>query len=126
MKRSTLTFECLEAWQQARTVAKRLYNLTRSACVKHDYGLKSQVQRAGVSVMTNLAEGYERVHLAEKLQFYNVARGSNAEVRSLLYVLEDNYAGVAPVAAALRTDVDSVGRLVSGLIASTEARKRSA
>jgi hypothetical protein len=72
------------------------------------------------------AEGFERLHLPEKLQFYNVARGSTAEVRSLLYVIEDNFAQSAYGAAALRDEVVSVGKLVSGLIRSTEDRQGNA
>jgi hypothetical protein len=71
------------------------------------------------------AEGFERLHVPEKLQFYNVARGSTAEVRSLLYVIEDNFPQSASEAVALRDEVVSVGKLVSGLIRSTEKRKRS-
>jgi len=73
--------------------------------------------------MSNIAEGFERVHLAEKSQFYNIARGSTAEVRSLLYVVEDNFPQSAPNAVALRRDIISIGKLVSGLIRSTEGRK---
>ncbi|MEY2486347.1 MAG: rRNA-intervening sequence protein [Verrucomicrobiota bacterium] len=69
------------------------------------------------------AEGFERTHLPEKLQFYNVARGSTAEVRSLLYVLEDNFPQDAAQAVQIRDEVVSAGRLISGLIRSTEERK---
>jgi len=62
-------------------------------------------------------EGFERLHVPEKLQFYNVARGSTAEVRSLLYVIEDNFPQSAPEAIALRGDIVGVGKLVSDLIA---------
>jgi four helix bundle protein len=61
--------------------------------------------------------------LPEKLQFYNVARGSTAEVRSLLYVLEDNFPQDAAQAVQIRDEVVSAGRLISGLIRSTEERK---
>jgi four helix bundle protein len=74
--------------------------------------------------MSNIAEGFERKHLPEKLQFYNVARGSTAEVRSLLYVIEDNFPASASAAAGLRNRVRSGGRLLTGLIGSTEARRR--
>ena len=63
------------------------------------------------------------MHLQEKIQFYNVARGSGAEVRSLLYVVEDNYPSIAEKAALLREDVVSVGKLITGLIQSTQRRK---
>src|SRR5437773_3967933 len=86
------------------------------------FGLSGQIQRAAVSVMSNVAEGFERVHVPEKLQAYNVARGSSAEVRSLLYVIEDNYPTAAEEAVCLRDDVVTVGKLVSGLISYDDPR----
>ena len=65
----------------------------------------------------------ERAHLPEKLQFYNVARGSAGAIRSLLYVVGDNFPGTARDAEALRADTVGVGKLVTGLIASTEKRR---
>jgi four helix bundle protein len=68
-------------------------------------------------------EGFERQHIQEKLQFYNVARGSSAEVRSLLYVIEDNYPRLSTEAVVMREKVVATGKLVTGLIHSTESRK---
>jgi four helix bundle protein len=76
--------------------------------------------------MSNIAEGFERHHIPEKLQFYNVAHGSNAEVRSLTYVIEDNYPRLAVEAIELRDKAVQTGRLVGGLIRSTESRKSKA
>jgi four helix bundle protein len=118
-----MTFEDLEAWQQARQLVNGIYGLTREAGLSRDFGLTSQVQRAAVSIMTNVAEGFERSHLQEKLQFYNVACGSAGEVRSLLYVVSDNYAVSATGAERLRGAAISVGKLITGLLQSTEARK---
>ena len=118
-----MTFEDLESWQKARQTTCAIYTLTRNAYLGRDFGLCGQLQRAGTSVMSNIAEGFERHHLPEKLQFYNVARGSNAEARSLLYVIEDNFPESAASAAALREEIVSVGKLVSGLTRSTEERK---
>jgi four helix bundle protein len=118
-----MTFEDLESWQKARQTVRKIYELTRGEQLCRDFGVCGQVQRAGVSVMSNVAEGFERLHVPEKLQFYNVARGSTAEVRSLLYVIEDNFPQSASEAVALRDEVVSVGKLVSGLIRSTEGRK---
>src|SRR5258707_11735834 len=92
---AAMTFEDLDSWKQSRELTRELYNLTRTEAMARDFGLSSQIQRAGVSTMSNIAEGFERQHLQEKLQFYNVARGSNGEVRSLLYVIEDNYPSLA-------------------------------
>ena len=118
-----MTFEDLESWKQARLLVNGVYSLTRQGQLARDFGLCSQIQRAAVSVMTNIAEGFERSHVAEKIQFYNTARGSAGEVRSLLYVVGDNYPGSTPVAETLRGDVINVGKLISGLIASTEKRR---
>ena len=118
-----MTFEDLESWQEARNSARSIYDLTRGDDLCRDFGICDQLRRAGVSVMSNVAEGFERTHLPEKLQFYNVARGSAAEVRSLLYVIEDNFPLSAAKAVTLREKVVSVGKLVSGLIRSTEERR---
>ncbi len=118
-----MTFEDLESWKAARQLVKSIYTLTRDARLERDFGLCGQIQRAGVSIMSNQAEGFERLHVQEKLQFYNVARGSTAEVRSLSYVIEDNYPACATAASQLREDAVRVGKLVTGLIQSTERRK---
>ena len=64
------------------------------------------------------------MHVSEKCQFYNIARGSNGEVRSLLYVVEDNFIGLALPIEELRLEVESLGRLISGLVRATEKRKQ--
>jgi four helix bundle protein len=97
-----MRFEDLEAWQQARELTRQVYTVTRERVLTKDYGLCGQIQRAAVSTMSNIAEGFERQHLPEKLQFYNVGHASNAEVRSLTYVIEDNYADSSAAAVTLR------------------------
>ena len=117
-----MKFEDLETWQEARALVNRVYQITRDESLRKDFGLCSQIQRASVSVMSNVAEGFERAGKAEKLNFYNIARASCGEVRSLLYVIEDNYTNQADSATTLREDAESVGRLISGLMASTRRR----
>ena len=90
-----MTFEDLESWRKARQTVRMIYELTRTDPLSRDFGLSGQIQRAAVSIMSNIAEGFERMHLPEKMQAYNIARGSAAEVRSLLYVIEDNYSEMA-------------------------------
>jgi four helix bundle protein len=119
-----MMFEDLEAWQQARLLVNQIYTLTREdGSLARDFGLASQIQRAAVSIMSNIAEGFERTHLPEKIQFYNTARSSTGEVRSLLYVVFDNYPQSATKAERLKISAISVGKLVSGLLRSTEDRK---
>jgi len=115
-------FEQLEAWRTARELVRAVYSFFRRKPAAVDFGLRDQVQRAAVSAMTNIAEGFERVHPGEKLQFYNVARASCGEVRSLSYVMLD--AGFISDAEhkTLLGQVAQTGRLVSGLIRSTHAR----
>jgi four helix bundle protein len=118
-----LTFEDLDACKQARSLVNGIYALTREAGFGRDLGLSSQLQRAAVSVMTNIAEGFERAHLPEKLQFYHVSWSSAGEVRSLLYVVGDNFPGTAAQTETLRANTVGRGKLVTGLIASTEKRR---
>ena len=118
-----MKFEDLESWQKSRALVNGVYKLTRTGSLAKDYGLSSQIQRAAVSIMSNVAEGFERIHLPEKLQAYNVARGSTAEVRSLLYVIEDNFPECANGAVQHRSEAVVVGKLVTGLLQSTESRK---
>ena len=79
-------FEDLWIWQQARALVRDVYSDFRSA---RDYGFKDQVQRAGVSVMNNIAEGFERRTNSEFARFLDIAKGSCGEVRSLYYAGED-------------------------------------
>jgi four helix bundle protein len=117
-----MTFEDLDAWKKARKLVNSIYNLTHDPILARDFGLCSQIQRAGVSIMSNVAEGFERAHNAEKLQAYNVARASCGEVRSLLYVIEDNYIASRSVLPNVRALASDAGSLISGLIASTRRR----
>ena len=117
-----MTFEDLDAWKKARELVNNIYAITRRGVLATDFGLCGQIQRAVVSAMSNIAEGFERRHFAEKLQAYNIARASCGEVRSLLYVIEDDYPLNSHAASECRKLVIEVGSLISGLIASTRKR----
>jgi four helix bundle protein len=82
-------FEELIAWQKARALTNEIYAATRQGAFKHDFGLTGQLQRAAVSIMSNVAEGFERGRRGEFHQFLSIAKGSCAETRSLLYVAFD-------------------------------------
>ena len=119
------SFEELEAWKSSRELVRFVYSVFRRNPASHDFGLRDQVQRAAVSAMTNIAEGFERVHTPEKLQFYNVARASCGEVRSLSYVMFDaSYISDIEHGKMLQL-VAQTGRLLTGLLRSTRTRAGS-
>lgn len=82
-------FEDLAVWKKARAFNQAIYDLTRRKEFARDYSLVDQMRRASVSVMNNIAEGFERYRRNEFLQFLSVSKGSAGEVRSMLYVALD-------------------------------------
>ncbi len=82
-------FEDLVAWQQARELTAQIYTVTRQVDFARDFGLARQIQRAAVSIASNIAEGFERNSSAEFHQFLSTAKGSCAEVRTQLYIALD-------------------------------------
>ena len=85
-------FEDLIAWQKARQLTADIYQITNQGEFARDFGLRDQIRRASVSVMSNIAEGFERFNLKEFHHFLSIAKSSCGEVRSQLYVaLDANY-----------------------------------
>jgi len=119
------SFEDLIAWQKARRLTKAVYDVTRRGEFAKDYGLSGQIQRASVSVMSNIAEGFERNRRAEFHQFLSVAKAAAAEVRSQLYVAMDvGYLGQEEF-DTLYAMATEVARIIGGLRQSV-ARQRDA
>ena len=82
-------FEEIECWKRARQLTRRVYAITNESAFAKDFGLKDQIRRASVSVMSNIAEGYDRSGTAEFVHFLSTAKGSAAEVKCQLYVAAD-------------------------------------
>ncbi len=82
-------FEDLEVWKLARVLTNRIYAVSTDGRFSKDFDLKSQIRRAAVSVMSNIAEGYERGGNQEFIQFLSISKGSCGEVRCQLYVVRD-------------------------------------
>ena len=82
-------FEDIEAWKTARQLTKAVYKATREPPFSKDRDLASQIQRAAVSVMSNIAEGFDSNSKPEFAQFLNYARRSTGEVQFHLYVALD-------------------------------------
>ena len=83
------TFEEINAWQNARVLVREVYAMTGGGDFSNDYGLKDQIQRAAVSVCSNIAEGFERRGNKEFINFLWIAKGSVAEVCSQLHNAKD-------------------------------------
>jgi four helix bundle protein len=108
-------FEDLIAWQKARELTRAVFRVTEHPALSRKFGLVDQIERASVSIMSNIAEGFERGSAAEFHQFLFVAKSSCAEVRSLLYVLLD--AGYIDETSfdTLQAQAAEVGRIIGGL-----------
>jgi len=116
-------FEELIAWQKARVLTGEIYRATADGDFGRDFGLKNQIQRAAVSVMSNLAEGFERGRPAEFHQFLSVAKASCAELRSQLYVaLDVGYLDQEQFENLIAL-AQEVGRIVGGLRAAVERNR---
>lgn len=113
-------FEDLIAWQKARELTKRIYVCTENKAFCKDFGLKDQIRRASVSVMSNIAEGFERGSRAEFHRFLVIAKGSCAEVRSQLYIAKDvDYISDAAFREFMNLATE-ISRIIGGLRASIQ------
>jgi four helix bundle protein len=109
------TFEEMAAWQKARELTRRVYDVTASARFRRDFGLVDQIRRASVSAMSNIAEGFERRGSREFAQFLSIAKGSLGEVRAQLYVALDQSYIDSSVFKELTGMAGDAARLVGGL-----------
>ena len=110
-------FEDILAWQKARVLTQRVYGCTKVGTFARDFGLRDQIQRASVSTMANIAEGFERGGDREFIQFLSNSKGSCGEVRSHLYVALDQKYVTEQEFNELRAQSEEVSRLTSGFMA---------
>lgn len=82
-------FEDIEAWQKARELVRKVYAVSNEGAFARDFGLRDQMQRAAVSIMSNIAEGFERGGDVEFRRFLSIAKGSAGEVKAQLYAALD-------------------------------------
>jgi four helix bundle protein len=108
-------FEDLIAWQKARELTKAIYRASSEGTFSRDFGLMNQIQRASVSIMANIAEGFERASLKEFLRFLATAKSSCAEVRSHLYVAYDIHYLTESTFKHLLNRAIEVSRIIGGL-----------
>src|SRR5712664_3243267 len=123
MSKKIERFEDFIAWQKARKLTSNIYKISNVGKFASDFGLKDQVRRAAVSVMSNIAEGFERGRPSEFHQFLSVAKASCAEVRSQLYVSLDVGYLSDEIFKDLLAMAEEVGQVIGGLRVSVERRR---
>ena len=85
-------FEEIEAWEKARELKKKFYEISKKNDFNQDWSLKDQIRRAAISVMSNIVEGFDSGFNAEFVKFLNMSRRSASEVQNHLYIaLDQNY-----------------------------------
>lgn len=109
-------FEELESWKKARELTRIVYGASATGSFGQDYALKKQLRRAAISVLSNIAEGFERGGDKEFLQFLSMAKGSCGEVRAQLYVALDQGYISNQVFDTLSLKATDIGKLISGLM----------
>ena len=108
-------FEDLIAWQEARKLVNLIYDITQKSSFK-DFGLANQIQKAAVSVMANISEGFGRYSFKDSKQFYTMARGSVSEVQSHLYVILDRKTIPENLFQDIYGQAIKTSKLINGLI----------
>lgn len=116
-------FVDLVVWQEAHKLVLMVYAITKDYPNEEKYGLVSQMRRAAVSIPANIAEGFKRHGLQDKIRFYNIAEGSLEEIKYFLILSQDLH--YIPSNDHEFTQSETVGKLLNGLISSAQRRKKS-
>jgi len=109
-------FDDIEAWQCARELTRAVYSCSKRGAFARDFGLRDQVRRAAVSIMSNIAEGFERSGTGEFIQFLAIAKGSAGEVQAQLYVALDEGYITDHEFAQLNSLAESTKKLIAGFM----------
>lgn len=104
-------FEELIVWQKARLLNQAIYQMTAGQ-LHHDFSLRDQMRRANISIMSNIAEGFERETKADFARFLSIAKASCGELRCQLYVALDAGHITDEAFTAIRTQCEEVSRLI--------------
>ena len=107
-------FEDLRIWQEAREQVKRVYSCFPKGSIGYrDFAFREQLQRAAISVMNNIAEGFERKTPRDFAHFLDLAKGSCGEVRSMFYLAEDLNYLTSDRAALLRDEAEKLSSMIA-------------
>ena len=116
-------FEDLIAWQKARQLTVEIYRITAQGEFARDFGLRDQIRRAAVSVMSNIAEGFDRGSRGEFHQFLVIAKASCAEVRSQLYIAQDVGYINQEIFNNVSSNAGELSRIIGGLRAAVQKQR---
>jgi len=106
-------FEDIIAWKKAKELTNNIYKIFKK---NQDYSFKNQIQRAAISVINNISEGYERISNKEFRNFLSIAKGSVGEIRSMLYIARDqDYIDIKQFNYLYSTTLE-IAKILSGLI----------
>lgn len=114
-----MNYESLEVWQRSVEVSVRVYQLLEGT---RNFGFKDQICRSAVSVPSNIAEGCERIHLKEKINFLSIAKGSVGELKTQLIIGQRIGHIAQKDANQLTTECETISRMIGALI--THNKKR--
>ncbi len=109
-------FEDIKAWQEARELLKSIYEITSKGNFSKDWELKNQIRRSAVSVMSNIAEGFDRSSDKEFIQFLRIATGSCSELKSQLYAALDQKYIINELFSKIYQKATDVTKLINGFI----------
>lgn len=119
-----MTFRQLESWKEARALAIAVYKQTDQEPLRRSWGLCDQIQRAAVSIPSNIAEGEDRGTNKDSLRFLYISKGSLAELRTQLDIARATGRLTESDYLTLESKADHVGRLLGGMIRKRLERER--
>ncbi len=109
-------FEDIKGWQKGRELCRMVYGATKKGAFSRDFGLRDQIQRAAISIISNIAEGYESQNNRTFIRYLYIARASSGEVRSQAYIaLDQNYISQEEFNTIYATATET-SRIIAGFI----------
>ena len=119
-------FEDIQAWKEARELTKEIYALTKKPTFSRDYGLVDQIRRAAISIMANIAEGFDSNSDAQFISFLSYSQRSASELQSHLYVALDQSYILENKFNELYNRIEKIKRLIGGFIKYLKTKKDQA
>ena len=116
-------FEDIQAWKEARELVKQVYKLTSSGKFQKDFGLKDQIRRAAISIMANIAEGFDSNSDAQFISFLSYSQRSASELQFHLYVALDQSYILENKFNELYNRIEKIKRLIGGFIKYLKTKK---